>query len=68
MDVYSSVPGGGYQDGWDGTSMSVPHVAGVVTPMRQANPDLDVESIKIILMQTVLDEGTAGEDNTYGHQ
>jgi len=67
VDVYSSVPGGGYQDGWDGTSMSGPHVAGVVALMRQANPDLDVESIKIILMQTALDEGTAGEDNNYGH-
>ncbi|MBC8423458.1 S8 family serine peptidase [bacterium] len=67
VDVYSSVVGGGYQDGWDGTSMSGPHVAGAVALMRQANPDLDVDAIKLILMATALDEGAAGEDNTFGH-
>jgi hypothetical protein len=34
--------------------------------MRQADPDLDVDSIKRILMETARDEGPAGEDNTYG--
>lgn len=67
VDVYSSVPGGGYEGGWDGTSMSGPHVAGTVALMRQANPNLDVETIKTILMETARDEGTTGEDNTYGH-
>lgn len=67
VDVYSSVPGGGYDGTWDGTSMSGPHVAGVVALMRQANPDLDVDTIKQILMDTARDEGTTGEDNTYGH-
>jgi subtilisin family serine protease len=67
VDVYSSVPGGGYeQDGWQGTSMAGPHVAGVVALMRQANPDLDVDTIKEIIMQTAMDHGTTGEDNTYG--
>ncbi len=67
VTVYSSVPGGGYQqNGWDGTSMAGPHVAGVVVLMRQANPDLDVDSIKHILMNTARDEGAFGEDNNYG--
>jgi subtilisin family serine protease len=67
VSVYSSVPGGGYeQSGWDGTSMAGPHVAGVVALMRQANPDLDVDTIKEIIMQTAVDHGTTGEDNTYG--
>lgn len=66
VDVYSSIPEGGYQDGWDGTSMAGPHVAGVVALMRQANPNLDVDEIKQILMDTARDEGTAGEDNDYG--
>jgi subtilisin family serine protease len=67
VEVYSSVPGGGYeQEYWDGTSMAGPHVAGVVALMRQANPDLDVDSIKTILMNTAIDLGTSGEDNTFG--
>ena len=66
VDVYSSVPGGGYEGSWSGTSMAGPHVAGVVALMRQANPDLDVEAIKFIIMETAVDLGTEGEDNVYG--
>jgi subtilisin family serine protease len=50
----------------DGTSMAGPHVAGVVGLMRSANPDLDVHTIKTILMETATPLGTPGEDNTYG--
>jgi bacillopeptidase F len=66
VDVYSSVPGGGYQGGWSGTSMAGPHAAGVVALMREANPNLTVDEIKFVLMQTAHDFGTPGEDNTYG--
>jgi bacillopeptidase F len=67
VEVYSSVPGGGYEQyGWDGTSMAGPHVAGVVALMRQADPNLDVDSIKQILIRTAVDLGTSGEDNDYG--
>ena len=47
--------------------MAGPHVAGVVALMRQAKPDLDVDTIKQILMETSRDLGAAGEDNDYGH-
>ena len=50
-----------------GTSMAGPHVAGVVALMRAANPDVDVDTIKQILMDTATDLGAIGEDNTYGH-
>ncbi|MEZ4386729.1 MAG: S8 family serine peptidase [Candidatus Krumholzibacteriia bacterium] len=64
-DIYSSVPGGGY--GYkSGTSMAGPHVAGVVALMRAANPDLEVNLVKQILMDTAVDLGATGEDNTYG--
>jgi bacillopeptidase F len=66
VDVYSSVPGGGYEGGWSGTSMAGPHVAGVVGLMREANPNLTVEEVKEVLMVTAHDFGSAGEDNTYG--
>ncbi len=67
VDVYSSIPGGGYaQGGWSGTSMAGPHVAGAVALMCEANPDLDAQTIKQILMDTARDEGTPGEDNDYG--
>ncbi len=65
-DIYSAQPGGGYQY-LDGTSMAGPHVAGVVALMYSANPNLDVETTKQILMDTCVDLGTTGEDNTYGH-
>jgi hypothetical protein len=50
-----------------GTSMAGPHVAGVVALMRSANPNLDVITIKQVLMDTAIDLGPVGEDNTYGH-
>ena len=64
--IYSSEPGGIY-DYKSGTSMSGPHVAGVVALMRSANPNLDVITIKQIIMDTATDLGQSGEDNIYGH-
>jgi subtilisin family serine protease len=64
-DIYSAYNNGGYTT-MSGTSMAGPHIAGVVALMRSANPDIDVETIKQILMDTAIDLGTTGEDNTYG--
>ena len=66
VNVYSSVPGGGYDGTYSGTSMAGPHVAGLVALMRSANPNADVRVIKSIIMRTARDEGTAGKDNNYG--
>jgi bacillopeptidase F len=67
VEVYSSVPGGGYEQlYWSGTSMAGPHVAGVVALLRQVDPDLDVDFIKQLLMNTAVNLGIPGEDNIFG--
>jgi uncharacterized repeat protein (TIGR01451 family) len=39
-NIRSSVPGGGYESGWSGTSMSGPHVTGLIGLMWSACPSL----------------------------
>jgi hypothetical protein len=63
--VYSSINNGSYRL-YSGTSMATPHVSGVVALMRQANPDIDVQTIKEVLINTSRDLGTVGADNSYG--
>lgn len=65
VDVISSVAGGGYAV-WSGTASASAHAAGVVALMRSANPELGVDAIKQILLETARDEGSAGDDNGYG--
>lgn len=65
VDVWSAVLEGGYAFA-TGTSMSGPHVAGVVALLRQLDPDLDVNEIKQLLLDTARDEGPIGDDNSYG--
>ncbi|MBI5060632.1 S8 family serine peptidase [candidate division KSB1 bacterium] len=67
VNVYSSVPGGGYDGTYSGTSMAGPHVAGVVALMREACPDCDHQTIKQAIMSTALDQGAVGQDNQYGY-
>lgn len=65
VNVLSSVPGGGYET-MDGTSMATPHVAGAVALLRQAHPNATVDEIKYALLNSCVDLGDLGEDNTYG--
>ncbi|OQY29267.1 MAG: hypothetical protein B6244_04600 [Candidatus Cloacimonetes bacterium 4572_55] len=66
-DVRSTVPGGGYEGGWSGTSMAAPHVAGAVALLRQISPNASPEEIKRALIESAVDLGTTGNDNTYGY-
>lgn len=66
MSIYSCIPGGGYEYK-QGTSMAAPHVSGVIALMRSANPNVDVITMKQIIMDNAVDLGATGEDNTYGH-
>jgi subtilisin family serine protease len=67
VDVYSSTNDGGYQSaGWSGTSMAGPHVAGIFALLREAVPNLDVRTMKQLIMFTARDLETPGEDNAAG--
>ncbi len=69
VNIRSSVPGGNYST-MSGTSMASPHVTGAVAVIRGVNPDLDVDTIKEILISTAHDlpfNNPNGEDNTFGH-
>ena len=68
-NIRSSYINGGYIN-MSGTSMASPHITGSVAVIRQVNPDLDVDSIKAILINTAygLPPGDPdGEDNSYGN-
>ncbi|WP_311771796.1 S8 family serine peptidase [Bacillus pumilus] len=52
VNIRSSIPGKGYEDGWNGTSMAGPHVSAVVALLRQVQSDLSVEEIEQILINT----------------
>ncbi|MGD8395798.1 MAG: S8 family serine peptidase [Candidatus Eiseniibacteriota bacterium] len=67
VEVYSSTRDGSYaQVNWSGTSMAGPHVSGIFALLREADPNLDVTTMKQILMDTAVDLGDPGEDNTFG--
>ncbi len=78
VDIRSSTVDGGYQGGWDGTSMAGPHVAGLVALVLSARPELagDVDAVRELIERTAVHlttaEGCGGDridavpNNTYG--
>lgn len=53
VNIRSSVVGG-YEGGWNGTSMAAPHVSGIAALMKSANFSLTVDEIETILKETAI--------------
>jgi len=66
VDIRSSVPGGGYEGGWSGTSMATPHAAGLAALLLSAEPTLTLSELESFMKYTAADFGEAGADNAYG--
>jgi serine protease AprX len=56
----------GYEDGWSGTSMATPHIAGTLALMLHKNPNLTPAELDMYLETTAIDYGATGKDNSYG--
>ncbi|MCM1990482.1 S8 family serine peptidase [Oceanirhabdus seepicola] len=70
VNVRSSVPGG-YEDGWNGTSMASPHVSGLAALLLSANASLTPDELEEIMAETatpITDDDYAEAPNYgYGH-
>lgn len=71
VSIRSSVPGGKYEGGWSGTSMSAPAISGAAALLVSANSSLTVDEIENIIDETarpLTDGGYPTAPNmAYGH-
>lgn len=66
VEVASTLPNDRYGK-WDGTSVAAPHVTGVAALVWGHFPDCSPYQIREALVESALDIGPAGRDNTYGY-
>lgn len=67
VDILSTVMSGGYEGGWNGTSMASPHVAGVAALIKSVDSNLTNVEIREIMTSTAFDLGDTGRDNWFGY-
>ncbi|TQS74323.1 S8 family serine peptidase, partial [Ornithinibacillus gellani] len=71
VNIRSSVPGSGYEGGWNGTSMSGPAVSAVAALLRQVNANITVDEMEQVLINTAIpmtdDEYPETPNNGFGH-
>lgn len=70
VNIRSSVPGG-YEGGWNGTSMAGPHTTALAALLLQANHSLTVDQLEDIITRTATPETSAeypeSPNNGYGY-
>ncbi|WP_438799717.1 S8 family serine peptidase [Alkalicoccobacillus porphyridii] len=71
VNIRSAVPGGGYEGGWNGTSMAGPHVSAVAALLLQADSSLSVDDLEEILTSSAIpltdDEYPESPNHGFGH-
>jgi subtilase-type serine protease len=70
VDIYSTVPMNTYaQDGWSGTSMAAPFVAGAAAVLRQAFPYMTARQIIEVLLTTATEVNNQNRESIrdFGH-
>lgn len=66
VNILSTVPGNLYEDGWSGTSMASPHVAGAAALVWAADPTMSNGEVWSILTTTAEDVSLPQEHQGYG--
>ncbi|MCR3955490.1 MAG: S8 family serine peptidase [Gudongella sp.] len=66
MNIKSTVPDSKYEDGWSGTSMASPHVAGAAALVWGTDPTMTNEEVRGILADTAGDLGLPTEHQGNG--
>ncbi len=71
-DVRSAIPGGGYERGWQGTSMAAPMIAGFAalaqqTAMEETGRMFDLASMKALMKSVAEDVAVKGIDDATGY-
>ncbi len=67
VNILSTVPGSGYEsEGWSGTSMACPHVAGTAALVIASDNTLTNNEVRQKLIDTAEDLGAPDRDNLYG--
>ncbi|WP_373893149.1 S8 family serine peptidase [Virgibacillus natechei] len=71
VNIRSTVPGGGYEGGWNGTSMAGPAVAGVAALLKDVDASLTIDEMEEILTNTATtltdEEYPESPNNGYGY-
>lgn len=65
VDILAPAPDGAYGVS-SGTSMAAAHVSGIVALALEANPRLDTQAMRDLLVATAHDLGPAGRDDEFG--